>query len=100
MHEIQRVFYFHLGSWMAMFTALSLAFVANVGWLVTRKPHWDWLGVASVEVGVVSCTAGLITGSSLGSPGMGHLVDVGRAPDDRVHSLDPLHLVPAAARID
>jgi len=30
MHEIQRVFYFHLASWMAMFTALSIAFVANV----------------------------------------------------------------------
>jgi heme exporter protein C len=71
MHEIQRVFYFHLGSWMAMFTALSLAFVANVAWLVTRKPQWDWLGVASVEVGVVSCTAGLITGVLWGRPAWG-----------------------------
>ncbi len=71
MHEIQRVFYFHLASWMAMFTALSLAFVANVAWLITRKPHWDWLGVASVEVGVVSCTAGLITGVLWGRPAWG-----------------------------
>jgi heme exporter protein C len=71
MHEIQRVFYFHLGSWTAMFTALSLAFVANVAWLVTRKPHWDWLGVASVEVGVVACTAGLITGVLWGRPAWG-----------------------------
>jgi heme exporter protein C len=71
MHEIQRVFYFHLASWMAMFTALVLAFVANVAWLITRKPHWDWLGVASVEVGVVSCTAGLITGVLWGRPAWG-----------------------------
>src|ERR1700683_4076395 len=71
MHEIQRVFYFHLASWMAMFTALSLAFVANVLWLITRKPKWDWLGVASVEVGVVSCTAGLITGVLWGRPAWG-----------------------------
>ncbi len=71
MHEIQRVFYFHLASWMAMFTALSLAFVANIAWLVTRKPRWDWLGVASVEVGVVSCTAGLITGVLWGRPAWG-----------------------------
>jgi heme exporter protein C len=71
MHEIQRVFYFHLASWMAMFTALSLAFVANVAWLVTRKPHWDWLGVSCVEVGVVSCTAGLITGVLWGRPAWG-----------------------------
>jgi heme exporter protein C len=71
MHEIQRVFYFHLGSWMAMFTALSIAFVANVAWLVTRKPRWDWLGVASIEVGVVACTAGLITGVLWGRPAWG-----------------------------
>ncbi len=71
MHEIQRVFYFHLASWMAMFTALSLAFIANIAWLVTRKPRWDWLGVASVEVGVVSCTAGLITGVLWGRPAWG-----------------------------
>jgi heme exporter protein C len=71
MHEIQRVFYFHLASWIAMFTALSLAFVANVAWLITRKPRWDWLGVASVEVGVVSCTAGLITGVLWGRPAWG-----------------------------
>jgi heme exporter protein C len=71
MHEIQRVFYFHLGSWMAMFIALSIAFVANVAWLVTRQPRWDWLGVASVEVGVVSCTAGLITGVLWGKPAWG-----------------------------
>src|SRR5271170_7332087 len=71
MHEIQRVFYFHLASWMAMFTALSIAFVANVAWLLTRRPQWDWLGVASVEVGVVSCTAGLITGVLWGRPAWG-----------------------------
>jgi len=71
MHEIQRVFYFHLGSWAAMFTALSIAFVANIAWLLTRKPRWDWLGVSAVEVGVVSCTSGLITGVLWGKPAWG-----------------------------
>lgn len=71
MHEIQRIFYFHLGSWAAMFTALSIAFVANVAWLVTRQPRWDWLGVSSVELGVVSCTSGLITGVLWGKPAWG-----------------------------
>jgi heme exporter protein C len=71
MHEIQRIFYFHLGSWIAMFTALSVAFVANVGWLLTRKARWDWLGVSAVEVGVVSCTSGLITGVLWGKPAWG-----------------------------
>ena len=71
MHEIQRIFYFHLGSWTAMFTALSVAFVANIAWLLTRKPRWDWLGVSAVEVGVVSCTSGLITGVLWGKPAWG-----------------------------
>ena len=71
MHQIQRVFYFHLSCWMAMFSALSLAFLANIAWLATRNPKWDWLGVASVEVGVVSCTAGLITGVLWGRPAWG-----------------------------
>jgi heme exporter protein C len=71
MHEIQRVFYFHLSCWMAMFGAVSLAFVANVAWLITRKPKWDWMGVAAVEVIVVSCTGGLITGVLWGKPAWG-----------------------------
>jgi heme exporter protein C len=71
MHEIQRIFYFHLGCWTAMFAALTIAFVANIGWLVTHKPSWDWLGVSGVEVGVASCTAGLITGVLWGKPAWG-----------------------------
>jgi heme exporter protein C len=62
MHEIQRIFYFHLPSWIASFTAFSLAFAANIAYLSTRKPKWDWLGAASAEVGVICCTMGLITG--------------------------------------
>jgi heme exporter protein C len=71
MHELMRIFYFHLSCWVAMFCALSLAFVANIAWLVTRKPKWDWLGVAGVEVGVVCCTGGLITGVLWGRPAWG-----------------------------
>jgi heme exporter protein C len=62
MHEIQRIFYFHLPSWIAMFFAFSVVFIANIAYLASRQPKWDWLGVASAEVGVVCCTAGLITG--------------------------------------
>jgi heme exporter protein C len=71
MHELMRIFYFHLSCWVAMFCALTLAFVANIAWLATRKPKWDWLGVASVEVGVVCCTGGLITGVLWGRPAWG-----------------------------
>jgi heme exporter protein C len=71
MHEIQRVFYVHLPMWAAMYVALSLAFIANIAWLATRELKWDWLGVSAVEVGVVCCTGGLITGVLWGKPAWG-----------------------------
>lgn len=68
MHAIQRIFYFHLPSWIAMFTALSVVFVANIAYLSTRKPKWDALGVAGAEAGVVCCTIGLATGPLWAKP--------------------------------
>ena len=68
MHAIQRIFYFHLPSWIAMFTSLSVVFVANIAYLATRKAKWDALGVAGAEVGVVCCTIGLATGPLWAKP--------------------------------
>ena len=68
MHAIQRIFYFHLPSWIAMFTALSVAFVANIAYLATRKSKWDSLGVSAAEVAVVCCTIGLATGPLWAKP--------------------------------
>ena len=62
MHAIQRIFYFHLPSWIACFTAFTIVFVANIGWLTTRRQKYDALGVSAAEVGIISCTIGLITG--------------------------------------
>jgi heme exporter protein C len=62
MHAIQRIFYFHLPSWIAMFSAFSVVFYANVAYLITRRRKWDALGVSGVEVGIMCCTIGLITG--------------------------------------
>ena len=41
MHEIQRIFYFHVPSWIAMFSALLVVFYANVAYLITRNRKWD-----------------------------------------------------------
>ncbi len=62
MHVIQRIFYFHVPSWIAMFVAFSVVFVANIAYLATRKSKWDCLSVSAAEVGVVCCTIGLATG--------------------------------------
>jgi heme exporter protein C len=59
---IQRIFYMHLPAWISMFTAFTVAVVANIAYLRSRRLKWDWLGVASVEVGIVCGTIGLITG--------------------------------------
>jgi heme exporter protein C len=68
MHAIQRIFYFHLPSWIAMFAALSVVFVANIAYLATRKSTWDSLGVSAAEVAVVCCTIGLATGPLWAKP--------------------------------
>ena len=62
MHAIQRIFYFHVPSAICSFVAFFIVFVANFAYLGTRKPMWDWLGVAGAEVGVVCSTIVLITG--------------------------------------
>src|ERR1700727_1136847 len=62
MHAVQRIFYFHLPSWIAMFSALCVVFYANVAYLVTKNRKFDALAVSGVEVGVLCCTIGLITG--------------------------------------
>jgi heme exporter protein C len=71
MHEVQRIFYMHVPVWIAMYIAISTAFVANVAWLRTRNIKWDWLGVSAVEVTVVCCTVGLISGVLWGRPAWG-----------------------------
>jgi len=62
MHAIQRIFYFHVPSAISAFIAFFIVFVANTAYLITRRPKWDWLGVAGAEVGVACCTIVLITG--------------------------------------
>jgi heme exporter protein C len=71
MHVIQRIFYFHVPSWIAMFIAFSVVFVANISYLAARKAKWDWLGVSAAELGVVCCTIGLATGPLWAKPTWG-----------------------------
>src|SRR5215469_8389677 len=37
MHDAQRIFYFHLPSWLAMFLALFVSVFGNISYLFTRK---------------------------------------------------------------
>lgn len=62
MHEIQRIFYFHLPAWMTSFTAFTIVFISNIAFLTTKRLKWDYLAVAAAEVGIMCCTIGLVTG--------------------------------------
>src|ERR1700680_4663193 len=62
MHEVQRIFYFHLSAWMTSFTAFAVVFISNIAYLRTRHLKWDCLGVAAAEVGIACCSIGLLTG--------------------------------------
>jgi heme exporter protein C len=71
MHDAQRIFYFHVPSWVAMFVAFFVSVFGNIAYIATRSQRYDWLGVAGAEVGVVCCTIGLITGPLWGKPAWG-----------------------------
>jgi heme exporter protein C len=68
MHQIQRIFYFHLPAWMTSFTAFTIVFISNIAYLNTKRLKWDYLGVAAAEVGVMCCSIGLITGPLWAKP--------------------------------
>jgi heme exporter protein C len=68
MHEIQRIFYFHVPSWSASFTAFFISFVASIAFLSSKRERWDWLAVSAAEVGVIACTIGLVTGPLWAKP--------------------------------
>lgn len=62
MGDVQRIFYFHLGSAAAAFVAFTCVFIASIGFIVRRETVWDNLATAAAEVGVLFTTFVLVTG--------------------------------------
>ncbi|HEX3375533.1 MAG TPA: cytochrome c biogenesis protein CcsA [Candidatus Acidoferrales bacterium] len=65
---VQRIFYFHVASAWSGFISFFLVFIGSVAYLRTRAPKWDWLSVASAEVGVAFFTVVLVTGPIWAKP--------------------------------
>jgi heme exporter protein C len=65
---VQRIFYFHMASGWTFFVAFFLVFVGSVAFLRTRNAKWDWLSVASAEVGLAFVTVVLVTGPIWAKP--------------------------------
>jgi len=68
MGNVQRIFYFHVGSAWVGAVAFFVALIAGV--LYLRKPErkYDTVALASVEVGLVFLTMATIAGSVWGKP--------------------------------
>ena len=68
MGDVQRIFYFHMGTaWNAFLTFFGV-FVAGIAYLVTRKAWWDSLAAACAEIGMVFTSIVMITGSIWAKP--------------------------------
>src|SRR5579862_1175877 len=65
---VQRIFYFHVSSAWTGLLSFILVFVGSVAYLRTRALKWDWLSVASAEVGVAFFTVVLVTGPIWAKP--------------------------------
>lgn len=66
--EIQRIFYFHVGSAWTAGVAFFITFIANIAFLFKRSMTWDRMGVAAAEVGLAFSTVMLITGPIWAKP--------------------------------
>ena len=68
MGDVQRIFYFHMGTAWNSFLTFFVVFVAGIAYLITRKSKWDRLGAACAEVGMVFTTIVMVTGSIWAKP--------------------------------
>jgi len=93
---VQRIFYFHVASAWTGFVAFIMVFIGSVAYLRTRALKWDWLSVASAEVGVAFFTIVLVTGPS-GPSLCGESGGRGRPPDFLVPAVGPVRELPHLA---
>jgi len=68
---VQKIFYFHVPSWFAMFTAIAVCGGASLVFLFTNRPAADRLAAAAAEVAVLFGLMGLVTGPLWGRKAWG-----------------------------
>jgi len=59
---VQKIFYFHVPSAIAMYLAFGVCGVASVAYLITLGPRWDAAAEAGAEVGLLFGGLVLVTG--------------------------------------
>jgi heme exporter protein C len=68
MGDVQRIFYFHLGSAWVGFFAFFITMLSGVLYLWKAEERWDRIGNASAEVGTVFMTMAIVSGSLWARP--------------------------------
>ena len=68
---VQKIFYFHVPSWMVMFTSAFVCGIASLLYIVRGRPAADRLAVAAAELTVLFGLIGLTTGPLWGRKAWG-----------------------------
>jgi heme exporter protein C len=69
--DVYRIIYVHVPlAWLA-YLAFFVVFLASLGWLLTKRPWFDALAVASAEVGVLFTGMFIVAGSIWAKPTWG-----------------------------
>jgi len=62
MFLLQKIMYFHVPSWFAMFAAVAISAIGGIWYIFTNDKRGDQLAVAGAEVAVMFGAMGLTTG--------------------------------------
>src|SRR5262249_28219558 len=68
---VQKIFYFHVPSWFAMFTAVFICGIQSAIFLFKRRPSADRIAAAAGELAVLFGCMGLVTGPLWGRKSWG-----------------------------
>jgi heme exporter protein C len=68
---VQKIFYFHVPSWFAMFTAIGVCGAASLIHLFRNSPKADRIAEAAAEIAVLFGLMGLVTGPLWGRKAWG-----------------------------
>jgi heme exporter protein C len=71
MGAAQKIFYFHVPTAIMTYLSVFVLLAGSIGYLWTRRTHWDHLARAGTEIGVVLCALTLISGSIWAKPAWG-----------------------------
>jgi heme exporter protein C len=68
---VQKIFYFHVPSWFAMFTAVFVCGIASAAYLFKGRQDADRIAVSAAEIAVLFGALGLVTGPLWGRKAWG-----------------------------